>query len=199
MNGTQESQMLEGALSVNPSIGIEKKTNKIPYGYCQCGCGQKTSISKQNHVKHGWVMGEPLRFIMNHDKRKNRPVYHEGYEIERRPDHPRSRSNGYVLKHITIAENILKKQLPLKAVIHHPFGRKNKNTIFVICENPTYHQLLHQRERAYRACGHASWRKCWVCKKYDNPANLYISGSHAHHRECHSAYCSDYRQKRKEI
>lgn len=34
--------------------------------YCECGCGKKTTISKQNHRKHGWVKGKPLRFLRGH-------------------------------------------------------------------------------------------------------------------------------------
>ena len=41
-------------------------TKEIPYGYCHCGCGQKTSISKVSNKKYGYVRGEPVRFIQNH-------------------------------------------------------------------------------------------------------------------------------------
>lgn len=42
----------------------------IPYGFCHCGCGQKTRISTQNHTKNGWTKGEPLRFIHRHARRR---------------------------------------------------------------------------------------------------------------------------------
>lgn len=44
---------------------MDQQTN-IPYGYCHCGCGQKTKIAKDNHAKYGWVSGEPYKFIRNH-------------------------------------------------------------------------------------------------------------------------------------
>ncbi len=44
----------------------------------------------------------------------------------------------------------------------------------VVCENKRYHALLHQRTDALKACGHADWRRCWICQKYDDPANLMI-------------------------
>lgn len=50
-------------------------TQEIPYGYCQCGCGQKTSIAKQTDNKRGHVKGEPMRFISGHhppSKKKDR-------------------------------------------------------------------------------------------------------------------------------
>lgn len=45
-------------------------SDKIPYGYCQCGCEQKTRIAKYNDRKHGWVRGEPIRYINGHSGRK---------------------------------------------------------------------------------------------------------------------------------
>jgi hypothetical protein len=42
---------------------------EIPYGYCHCGCGEKTTVSKQNHARFGWVKGEPWRFRQGHGRR----------------------------------------------------------------------------------------------------------------------------------
>ena len=44
-------------------------TQDIPYGYCQCGCGQKTTIAKRNEYRRGHVKGEPLRFVHGHNPR----------------------------------------------------------------------------------------------------------------------------------
>ena len=41
----------------------------IPFGFCHCGCGQKTKIARGTN-EHGHVKGQPLRFLMNHCKRK---------------------------------------------------------------------------------------------------------------------------------
>lgn len=38
----------------------------IPYGYCECGCGQKTKISSITRKNRGWIKGEPKRFIAKH-------------------------------------------------------------------------------------------------------------------------------------
>jgi hypothetical protein len=37
-----------------------------PYGYCQCGCGQKTAIADQTRSARGWVKGEPKRYVLGH-------------------------------------------------------------------------------------------------------------------------------------
>ena len=42
----------------------------IPFGFCHCGCGQKTIISHANVPKHGYVLGQPRKYLMNHCKRK---------------------------------------------------------------------------------------------------------------------------------
>lgn len=47
----------------------------IPYGYCQCGCGELAPISPQTVRKLGYVAGEPRRYIRNHDKRGAGPKY----------------------------------------------------------------------------------------------------------------------------
>jgi len=105
------------------------------------------------------------------------------------PDHPRAGSNGYVAEHILLAERILGRPLPPLVVIHHPKGNQD-NSIFVICENRTYHALLHQRMRSLLACGNATWRKCAYCKKHDDPKNLFFSkaGSPIYHRVCMNEY-----------
>lgn len=39
---------------------------EIPYGYCHCGCGQKTNIAKRNFHSRGIVKGEPWRYAPGH-------------------------------------------------------------------------------------------------------------------------------------
>lgn len=41
-------------------------TTKIPYGYCLCGCGQKTTIAKFDDIRRGAIKGEPRKFIQGH-------------------------------------------------------------------------------------------------------------------------------------
>lgn len=44
--------------------------DQIPYGYCHCGCGQKTEIAKVSNAHFGWVKGEPYQYIRHHSSRK---------------------------------------------------------------------------------------------------------------------------------
>jgi len=43
----------------------------------------------------------------------------KGYRMVRMPSHPRARSNGYVLEHILIAEQMLGRQLTETEEVHH--------------------------------------------------------------------------------
>lgn len=44
----------------------------IPFGYCQCGCGQRTNLAPATRADYGWVKGKPLRYAKGH--RKQPPV-----------------------------------------------------------------------------------------------------------------------------
>ncbi len=44
--------------------------SEIPYGYCQCGCGKKTNLSRQNDYQKGYVKDEPQKFLPGHAGRK---------------------------------------------------------------------------------------------------------------------------------
>ena len=43
-----------------------RSTQEIPYGYCQCGCGEKTTICTRTHTKSGEIKGQPHRFCRQH-------------------------------------------------------------------------------------------------------------------------------------
>jgi hypothetical protein len=83
-------------------------------------------------------------------------------------------SRNYVPEHKLIVEKAMGKSLPPEAVVHH-INRNphdNRNVNLVVCQNHSYHQLLHQRQRALEASGHADWLRCRYCKQYDDPKNL---------------------------
>ncbi len=113
-----------------------------------------------------------------------------GYVLVRMPAHPRATKQGYVLEHLVIIERAYGGSLPADAQAHHVNGNKadNRNCNLVLCENPAYHGLLHQRTRALRACGNPTWRRCYHCKQYDAPERLYEIGERGstRHRSCHA-------------
>jgi hypothetical protein len=42
----------------------------IEFGYCHCGCGEKTSLSTATRPKIGWVKGQPAMYCKGHHFRK---------------------------------------------------------------------------------------------------------------------------------
>ncbi len=126
----------------------------------------------------------------------------QGYVLVKSLDHPTAHiKRGYVFEHILVAEKALGKFLPEGAEIHHVNGIKDDNrpSNLVICPDHSYHILLHVRMRAKTACGNANWRKCWICKEYDDSENLRFrnNGGGAGHPECIRVYYRELYSKRK--
>lgn len=42
---------------------------------CLCGCGAKTALAQCDWPEHGWVKGQPKRFIKGHQRRKSPVEY----------------------------------------------------------------------------------------------------------------------------
>lgn len=123
-------------------------------------------------------------------------IFSSGYVGIKKREHPRANHIGYVSEAVLVCEKALGKALPLQAIPHHVNHIKtdNLNKNLVICQDTAYHFMLHRRERAYKSCGHAHWRKCWVCQQYDDPKNLHI-GSKAYHSKCNREYENQRRHK----
>ena len=58
------------------SIALPPKP-EIPYGYCHCGCGEKTKIITENDRSQGLVKGEPRQYINTHQRRLSHLEYIE--------------------------------------------------------------------------------------------------------------------------
>lgn len=171
---------------------------------CRCGCGGLAPIAKKNDRANGLVKGAVLPFIQRHHLRnltrektsnwKGGKFKFRGYVMVLSPGHPRARKNGYAFEHILMAERALRRPLPEKAVVHHHDEIRDHNVPgnLVICEDAKYHQALHQRMRAMKACGNPNARACRYCGRYDRQEEIsiytykngWISGQH---RACHAA------------
>jgi len=92
-----------------------------------------------------------------------------------------------------IVERALGKAIPLFAEIHHVDGNpgNNKPSNLVLCEDASYHKLLHVRTEAFLACKNANWKICWICKTYDKPENLKKNRRGFVHTECFRQYLKE--------
>jgi len=43
----------------------------ITYGYCRCGCGQRTALATVTRRKLGWAKGEPYPYVQGHNGRRH--------------------------------------------------------------------------------------------------------------------------------
>lgn len=58
--------------------------SSIAYGFCHCGCGEKTQIAEQNRAARGWIRGEPKRFVAGHYYAYRRKLAAERLEAGRK-------------------------------------------------------------------------------------------------------------------
>lgn len=138
---------------------------KVEYGYCHCGCGEKTAIITVNCATRDLVKGEPRRFLKGHSVRLNRrtgkdsPSWRGGrivynhrntsYVRIKLPEHPRSGNNGYVYEHVLVAEKVNGGPLPEGAVVHHVDfdGLNNNEDNLMIFPSSTDHLKFHAKLR----------------------------------------------------
>lgn len=150
-------------------------------GVCSIdGCGEPRRAKGwcRRHY-YAWKRnGDPLKRLRS--PQGGGQTNHHGYRLL-----------GNKSEHKTIAERALGKPLPPKAQVHHVDENRANNapTNLVICPNNAYHHLLHKRMRARAACGNPNFRKCFVCKAWDDPVNMSIYGNASPvHRLCINAY-----------
>ena len=141
--------------------------------YCHCGCGNLAPIANRNRFNRGQIKGQSLTFIHGHNARGENSIWWNGgrrktgtgkyiYWQIKIDSHKRNPKNGYIREHILIAEKVLGRFLPEKAEIHHSNGNglDNRKDNLVICENRSYHFLLHKRMRRYSNGGEKAVRRC---------------------------------------
>lgn len=97
--------------------------------------------------------------------------------------------DGKVTKeHLVLAEKALGKKIPKGIEVHHVDcnGMNNAAANLVICQDHSYHMLLHKRQRAMDACGNPNFLKCEICKTWSSPDGMYVrkDGKGQWHRTC---------------
>lgn len=172
-------------------------------GYCECGCGEQTTVPDRNYEDMDMVKGRPMRFVRGHNTRVDNPngndgfARNHGYRLVHVPDHPQSDNSGYVPEHRLVAESALGYPVPNGSPVHHVNGVKddNRHTNLVVCEDQAYHKLLHARADAMAACGNPDARRCWICGEWDVESDAFTSRYPAasYHKACAARYARERR------
>jgi len=63
------STVCKGDYAMTDHTPTQEQSQNIPYGYCRCGCGQKTEVAKRTRPEYGQVKGRPSPYLRGHAKR----------------------------------------------------------------------------------------------------------------------------------
>jgi hypothetical protein len=150
-----------------------EKAKEIPYGYCHCGCGQKTRIAKVNDKCNGTIKGKPKRYLNHHYNKGYRIIRADGRVLIFFPSHPRSDKKGYIFEHVLVAEQKLGRLLDPGEVVHHKDGNRGNNSPenLEVFRNNGEHISFHAQERV-------DWSGWGRPRKFDHDAaaKLYEEG-----------------------
>lgn len=139
----------------------------IPYGLCQCGCGQKPELAKATRPDRHQVKGEPLRFVWGHQSRRY-PMPPEGFrrcslcgEVKPHDGFYKSQKRPQGLqKHCKVCSKAIhdrwKEQNPGKIQEHVANARRRKE--FGV-EPEQYRAMMEAQDGVCALCGQKNQRK----------------------------------------
>lgn len=120
--------------SCNNTIYRQKKRDKSPLVYCQCGCEQLMHSMTMNRKPARFILGHTIQYIQGKGKEAShwkggKRKHTEGYNQIWFPSHPNSNTQGYVLEHVKVMSDKIGRALNKGEVVHHKNGVRNDNRI----------------------------------------------------------------------
>jgi hypothetical protein len=101
-------------------------------------------------------------------------------------------------EHVLVAAKALGRELPPGVEVHHLNEVKgdNRNVNLVICQDMTYHKLLHKRARVVQAGGNPETDR--VCKGCGvQPLGAFAKGPRSYCKKCNAELCKIYKEQKK--
>lgn len=121
-------------------------------GFCQCGCGQKTNLARQDDPKRGYKKGQPFPYLRNHRKRKSGVEYvvdESGCWVWQRTRTPAGYGNAWDGGRTVGAHRLFYERhvgpIPDGYVIDHLCRNKS-------CVNPDHLEAVPQAVNIQRSC-----------------------------------------------
>lgn len=162
--------------------------------FCECGCGRHTNIIPHGSTRRGHVKGQPYRFCLHHGSLRIKRV-----AVTKEYRTVLVRGGVRVRLHVARAERALGKPLPKKSHVHHADGSKRDDAPLVICQDTSYHRLLHARMRVKAAGGNPNTDAvCGRCRlaKDRSLFTLHRSMVFGVYRDCRECSNEDQRRRR---
>lgn len=96
------------------------------------------------------------------------------YKLITKHEHPNAHADGRLYEHVFIMTEILGRALTALEVVHHvdEDPRNNAPSNLQLFATDTEHKRHHMRLRAMQEYGNPNYRKCPLCKTYDDTENM---------------------------
>lgn len=163
---------------------VEQST--IPYGFCQCGCGERTAVTIQAVKQAGLAKGQPRRFLQGHGSRIVAPLAERIAIRTRRSETPHGcwewtghlNEDGYGIAVIAKSRTRLAHRVAWELASSEPVP----SGLYVLhtCDNPAC--IRNDEPGIYVARGiiRPRFGHIWLGTQFDNMADMIEKGRKRH-------------------